>query len=100
MNYTYLLHPLAEHDYVEAYNWYEDRQQGLGERFIESVRVKLQAIADRPEAYGARNNRNFREALIDDFPYLIVYRVNKRKKQILISSVHYTGKSPRKKYRR
>jgi len=41
MAYSYLLHPEADKEYTEAFIWYEERQEGLGERFIEAVRQKL-----------------------------------------------------------
>jgi plasmid stabilization system protein ParE len=99
MSYTYLLHPLAVEDYKEAYAWYEDRLPGLGERFIKAVRLKINEIVEHPETYGSRDRKAFREARLDFFPYLIVYKIHKRKKEIHISSIHHTKKHPRKKYR-
>lgn len=96
MSYTYLLHPLVKQDYHDAYRWYEDKQKGLGERFIQAVRGKIEEIAMQPEVYGSRDNKKFREAKVDIFPYLIVYKINKRKKEIYISSVHHIRKHPRK----
>jgi hypothetical protein len=40
--------------------------------------------------------KKIREAEVDVFPYLIVYKINDRKKEIYISSVHHTKKHPRK----
>jgi plasmid stabilization system protein ParE len=100
MSFTYLLHPLAVEDYKEAYAWYEDQQPGLGERFIKAVRYKIEEIIQHPETYGSRDRKAFREVRIDFFPYLIVYKIHKRKKQIHISSIHHAKKHPRKKYRR
>ena len=100
MSYSYFLHPLAVEDYKEAYAWYEDRQAGLGERFIKAVRFKIDEIVQHPETYGSRDRKEFREAMIDFFPYLIVYKIQKRKKLIFISSIHHSKKHPRKKYRK
>ena len=100
MSYAYYLHPLAVEDYKEAYAWYEDRQSGLGERFIKAVRFKIDEIIQHPETYGSRDRKEFREVMIDYFPYLIVYKIYKRKKLICISSIHHAKKQPRKKYRR
>jgi hypothetical protein len=44
MSYTYRLHPLTKQDYDEAYEWYEDKQKGLGERFLKAVRKKIEEI--------------------------------------------------------
>ncbi len=100
MNYTYLMHPLVKRDYDDAYRWYEDKQKGLGERFIQAVRIKIEKIAMHPEIYGRRDNKKFREARVDIFPYLIVYKINKGKKEIYISSIHHMRKHPRKKIRK
>ena len=100
MSYTYRLHPLIRQDYDEAYAWYEDKQKGLGERFIKAVRRKIEEIAVHPEVYGSRSNKTFREAKVDFFPYLVVYKVNKRSKELYISSIHHTKKHPQKKYRK
>ena len=41
MNYTLDFHEDVESDYQEAYTWYENAKEGLGERFLKMVRVKL-----------------------------------------------------------
>lgn len=99
MSYAYRLHPLTKEDYDEAYIWYESQQKGLGERFIKAVRKKIEEIVQHPEVYGRKGSKTFREAQVDVFPYLIVYKINKSAKEIYISSIHHTKKHPRKKYR-
>lgn len=100
MSYSILFHPLTEIDYNEAYEWYEDRSNGLGERFIKAVRSKINDTLLYPEAYGSKGNRKFREAQVDFFPFLIIYKVNKKKKEIYIAAIHHAKKHPRKKYRK
>ena len=45
MSYRYRLHPLGKLDYDEAYEWYEDKQKGLGERFLKSPAKKQTEIS-------------------------------------------------------
>ena len=78
MSYALLLHPLVSEDYDEAYSWYEEQQMGLGERFIKAVRQTIEQITTHPESYGSKGSKKFREAQVDFFPYLVVYKVNKR----------------------
>jgi plasmid stabilization system protein ParE len=99
MIYSYLLHPLIRQDYHEAYQWYEEQQKGLGEKFIKAVRQTIEQIIVHPEIYGSRTNKKFREIKVDYFPYLIVYKINKQKKIVYIVSIHHTKKHPGKKYR-
>lgn len=100
MNYTYKVHPLVLQDYNEGYEWYEEKQIGLGERFLNEVRRKIAEILKNPEVYSSKSKRAFREANVDYFPYLIVYKIDKRAKEIHIASVHNTKKHPRNKYRK
>ena len=100
MSYTYQIHPLVGQDFEEGYAWYEEKQKGLGERFINAVERKIKQIVLKPEVYGRKSNKSFREAEVETFPYLVVYKVNKPKREIYITSIHHTKKHPRKKYRK
>ena len=100
MQYTYRLHPKTQNDYNEAFEWYEDKQKGLGERFMKAVRQKIEQVCINPEVYSSKGNKKYREAPVEFFPFLIVYKVYKRKKVIFISSIKQKKKHPRKKYRR
>lgn len=100
MRYTYKLHPDIQKDYADAYAWYEDKLAGLGDRFIIAIRQKIEEIIHRPEVFGSKGKVGYREAKVDFFPYLIVYKVYKERKEIFISSIHHTSKKPRKKYRK
>lgn len=100
MNYTYRLHPKVAKDYNEGYAWYEEKQVGLGERFLIEVRNKINEILKNPEVYSSKGRKSFREANVDKFPYLIVYKIDKRTREIYITSIHNTKKLPRKKYRK
>lgn len=100
MNYSYKLHPKVQEDYDEAFEWYEDQQKGLGERFIKAVRSKITEIAANPENFGSRGTKKFREAAVEFFPYLIVFKLSKKNKLVYITSIHHMKKHPRKKYRK
>jgi len=79
MSYTISIHYKAEAEYDEAYNWYSQQQVGLEERFFEAISKKLQQVLIGPELYSVKNNSS-REAVVQGFPFVIVYRViNKRK---------------------
>jgi uncharacterized protein with ParB-like and HNH nuclease domain len=100
MAYTCRLHPLIQQDYNEAYAWYEDKKKGLGERFMQAVKNKIEQIAAHPETYSSKSNKKFREVKVDFFPYLLVYKINKPSGEIYISSLHHIKKHPGKKHRK
>lgn len=86
----------ARTELFEAWEWYEDRQKGLGDKFKLQVDNCIKSILQNPERYPERK-RYYREAIVRIFPYLIVYRINKRKKTIAIVSIFHTSRSTRKK---
>ncbi len=98
--YSIDLHPDVELDYENAYHWYEIQQSGLGERLLTNVRAKLKMISESPATYGIKNKKGYREAKVDDFPYLIVYKVYPLKKIVFISAISHEKLNPVKKYRK
>ncbi len=64
--------PEAEFDVAEAYDWYEEQVEGLGEEFLRAVEACLAAIQRNPIVY-PQVHRQVRRALLRKFPYCIFY---------------------------
>lgn len=95
--YTSLLSTRAQKEITDAWQWYEDRQQGLGDRFVSEVIGIVHKIEQTPERYPIRY-KSYKEAPLPVFPYLLIYRINKRKRAVRIVSVFHTSLNPRKKF--
>ena len=67
-----LLRPAAVADLRDAYDWYEERQRGLGAGFMEAVERKLAQIESNPWQFPAVRNVT-RRAIVMRFPYGIFY---------------------------
>ncbi len=89
----------ADKEFQEAANWYEDKSEGLGLRFIEVIKIKLEVIQRNPERNPKRKG-NFRESVVRTFPYVIIYTFYKKENIITINSIFHTSLNPRKKYRK
>ena len=89
----------ARTELVQAWEWYEDKQPGLGDRFKQQVYNCIRIIEQHPERYPERK-KYYREALVKIFPYLVIYRINKSKKRIAIVSVFHSSRKPKKKYQK
>ncbi|MCD6012112.1 MAG: hypothetical protein K0Q79_1974 [Flavipsychrobacter sp.] len=98
--YNVVFHEDVAADYNEAYAWYEKQQKGLGEKFLAEINNKIQQIMTNPGAYGIKSKPGYHEAIVIKFPYSIVYRIYKKDRCILITSIHHHKKHPRKKYRK
>ena len=88
----------AKLDFKESANFYEDKSIGLGERFTTAVEKKLSIIREFPERYPKRYS-NFRETVLKDFPFTIVYSFYKTTKEIHVSAIYHTSRNPNKKFR-
>jgi plasmid stabilization system protein ParE len=89
----------ADKEWTKAALWYEGQSPGLGNRFIEMVEKKLELIAQHPERYPMRKG-NFRETLVNIFPYIIVYSYYEDEQIVTVSSIFHASRNPKKKYRK
>ena len=78
--------PEAQTDIREAARWYEDREAGLGLRFLREIRTTLQHINDNPVMFPIIEEE-VRRALLHKFPYS-VYFVNEADVVAVIAVLH------------
>lgn len=99
MSYQSFFVPEAQAELINAWTWYEDKNPGLGDKFLNEVYKRITQIEANPERYPQRKH-SFHETIVKIFPYLIIYRIEKRMKLIIITSIFHTSRNPRKKYNR
>jgi len=61
-------------DALEAFRFYEERREGLGERFRDHLDIALSRIQATPEVYPVVH-RDLRRTLVERFPYFVLYRL-------------------------
>jgi len=86
----------AQLEILDAWEWYEEKQAGLGDRFKQALAEKIKLIQENPLHYPVKGK--YREAKTDTFTFLIVFKFNKRDKIIYIISVFHTSRHPKKKH--
>jgi len=82
-----IFHPEAEKEYLDACNWYEAETPGLGHRFKTTVLKQIDRILLNPELYLAKE-RNYRESITEVFPYVIVYKIGKKRDTLNIVAIY------------
>jgi len=85
----------AGEELAEASAWYDEQKFGLGEDFETEVFKKLDLISKNPFHY--QTKKKLREALVDRFPYLLVFSVHEKLNTIIILSVFHTSRHPKNK---
>ena len=88
----------AQKEIEESWAWYEDRFAGLGDRFLNKILDRLHQIELNPDRFPTRF-RSYKEAPVDTFPFLVIYRVSKKSSIVRLVSVFHTSRNPKKKYR-
>ncbi len=88
----------AQKEIIEAWEWYEERQEGLGDRFIKELTRRIHLIEQNPDRYPTRY-KSYKETPVPVFPFLIIYRLNRKKKLVRIVSVFHTSLNPKKKFK-
>jgi plasmid stabilization system protein ParE len=83
--------PDARAEFLEAVNYYEDCQAGLGRRFRIAVEAAVQSVAETPFRYRVLH-APFRRYLLTNFPYSIIYCIEPE--NILIIAIAHTKRKP------
>jgi len=88
---TFSFHPEAELEFLEAINYYEDREPGLGYDFSIEVFNTIQNIVNYPTAWPIIEE-DMRRCLVNRFPYGVIYRMEQD--EIFILAVMHLHRHP------
>jgi hypothetical protein len=83
----------ADFEIVEAYNYYENKLEGLGEHFLNELENGFESILASPN--GFQKYDRYRQIPLKTFPFVIVYEVIK--KLLIVYAVFQTQRHPDKK---
>ena len=81
----------AELDIEKAVDWYNSKQEALGQRFYNAVLSEFAIIQKHPNYYSFYS-KGFRKNLVKQFPYLIIFKITNQ--DIIIYTVIYGGRNP------
>jgi plasmid stabilization system protein ParE len=84
-------HPEADQELSEHALFYERREPGLGERFIDEIDAGIAILVLQPRI-GQQFEEEFRYFVLDEFPFSLVYRIEPEK--IWIVAVAHQSRRP------
>ncbi|HYX71294.1 MAG TPA: type II toxin-antitoxin system RelE/ParE family toxin [Nitrososphaera sp.] len=91
MTYKVIVRPEAEREIQEAFDWYEERSEGLGAEFLRTADACLSGVQRNPEAYQLVHSE-VRRVLLRRFPYALFYLV--REDTIIVLACFHIKRSP------
>src|SRR5207253_2189401 len=97
MTYQIIVRPEAEHEIQEAFDWYEERSEGLGAEFLRAADACLSGVQRSPESYQVVHDEVHR-ALLRRFPYALFYLV--REDTIIVLACFHVKRNPADWHRR
>jgi plasmid stabilization system protein ParE len=80
----------------DAYDWYEAQRPGLGEELLEELDGIYNKLGSHPEYFG-KIKKNFRQAALKRFPFVIVYEIIKM--EVVVFAVFHSSRNPKFKLR-
>ncbi len=90
---------IAQEEFIQAFEWYELKQEGLGKKFIGSVEKRITQISNYPERY-SKTKLSFRQVKIENFPYSIIYEFFKQKQLVHIAAIYHSKRNPKLRFRK
>jgi hypothetical protein len=94
MTYKLRLTQEAKEIIVRDFLWYQEKSEGLGNRFITEIDAMMEYIRHHPHHFQVKY-KYFREAVLKVFPYVIIYSI--KANEIVIYMVFPTKIDPAKK---
>ena len=83
-------------DVLEAADWYDRQQPGLGDEFIEEVVTVFEALAVNPLQYCRRHpTKNIRWRYPKRFPYRVIYEALEEERLVVIAAVIHAARHDR-----
>ena len=91
MSFSLVFHKLVRPEIDRAYEWYEQKQKGLGEDFLSELDRVFDRLGKQPAVH-QMIWKDVRRTLLKRFPYSVMYRVLKKRVQIV--AVMYSRRDP------
>ncbi len=81
----------AEEEFWSAADYYDDQEEGLGERFVANIQATVAKISANPSMPRCFDE-DCRKVKAESFPYVVIYYVEEE--QVKIVSVMHSSRRP------
>lgn len=88
MSLQLIITPDASRDIDEACAWYDERQTGVGKRFVLAVRLRFESILRSPLFPRPFGRKAVRKVSVPRWPYSIYYRIVNDEQLRIVAVVH------------
>lgn len=97
--YKIVIKKTASRDAQRAFDYYEEKSPGLGERFITQLQLVYTSLSLYPTYFGFIDEKKIlRDKLLRIFPYAVIYKIEGE--NVIVVAIHNCYQHPGKRYRR
>jgi hypothetical protein len=93
MKFKVAYNPEFYEDIVQAVDWYNEKQPGLGDKLFDAVKKLTKRLTASALHYAIRYD-DIRCMPIEKFPYVVHYRVDERTKVVKIEALFHSSRNP------
>ena len=94
MKFKVVYNPEFYNDIVDAVDWYNGEQPGLGERLFKVIKFQTAKLSGSALHYAIRYD-DVRCLNIEKFPYLIHFRVDEAHGTVKVEAMFHTSRDPK-----
>ena len=99
MSYTISYQERALHEYESATEWYRLHSENAAVNFEIAVKEKIDILRSQPASY-KKTYKLFHEVSFKKYPYSIVYLIDEKENQVIISSIFHHKRNPKVKFKK
>jgi len=93
MKFKVVYNPEFYGDIVQAVDWYNEKQPGLGDKLFNAVKKLTKKLTASAFHYAIKYE-DIRCMPIEKFPYVVHYRIDERTKTVKIEALFHASRNP------
>lgn len=94
MKFRVQYNPSFFNDLSQAVDWYNEKQVGLGERFLINTKKQTAKLSISALQFAVKYDE-IRCMRIEKFPYLVHYRVNEMTRTVRVEALFHSSRNPK-----
>jgi|ERR1043165_1847755 plasmid stabilization system protein ParE len=94
MSFQVVIEQKAEQEFIEAVNFYDGRQPGVGQRFARDLLDFFEVVCKSPERYRLVSRLTRQARLPKPWPYSVFFVINEEKSQVIIGALWHDSRNP------
>jgi plasmid stabilization system protein ParE len=100
MTFRVVIEEEAEREFVEAVDFYDGREPGVGQRFARDLRAFFKVVCKNPERFRMVSRLTRKARLPKPWPYSVFFVIKPAASQIIISTIWHDSRNPAELRRR